>query len=268
MGIARSTFYSKKNAKPVKSKRSICDGVILDKIKEIKLTHPFWGIRRVRAWLIKRENIQISQYKVRKIMKTYDLLCDQKVYKAKRKSSHSKPKADKPNQFWGIDMTKFMVDNVGWVYLVIVLDWYTKRIVGWDISLQSKTADWKRAMDMAVNTIFTDGVRGKKLKLISDNGSQPTSKSFMQEMKHLEIKQIFTSYNNPKGNADTERMMRTIKEEVVWLNEFTSLQDAIDTISSWIDQDYNKYYVHSKLGYISPLECESHYNEGSINKVA
>ena len=106
------------------------------------------------------------------------MLATQTVHKAKRKPQRSKPRADKPRQYWGIDMTKFMVSSIGWVYLVIVLDWYTKKIVGWNLSLRSRATEWKEAKDMA----------------------------------RLGIEQIFTSYDNPKGNADTERVMRTIKE--------------------------------------------------------
>ena len=114
---------------------------------------------------------------------------------------------------------------------------------------------------MGLNKKFKDGVRGKDLKLISDNGSQPTSspvkllfnraRAFMKEMANLGIEQIFTSYDNPKGNAETERMMRTIKEEVIWLHEFTSLTEAREVIGEWIGR-YNREYVHSALGYLSP----------------
>ena len=71
---------------------------------------------------------------------------------------------------------------------------------------------------------MAQGVRCRGLKLISDNGSQPTATSFMRDMATLGIEQIFTSYDNPKGNADTERVIRTIKEEVIWLNEFATLR--------------------------------------------
>ena len=163
---------------------------------------------------------------------------------------------------------KFLIPSVGWVYLVIVLDWFTKKIVGWDISLRSKASDWKRALEMAIDNEFPEGVRGKGLKLVSDNGSQPTSTAFMKDMTVLEIEQIFTSYDNPKGNAETERMMRTIKEEVIWLNEFTSVQEAKEKIGKWINVDYNKFYVHSELGYMSPEEFEKQYYEKTARKVA
>lgn len=117
---------------------------------------------------------------------------------------------------------------------IIVLDWYTKKIVGWDISMRSKSSNWKEAIERAIDKEFPDGVRDKGLKLISDNGSQPTATSFMKDMATLGIEQIFTSYDNPKGNAETERMMRTIKEEIIWLNEFGSFEEAKEKVGKWI----------------------------------
>jgi len=208
---------------------------------------------------VHREKIHVNEKRVRRIMKEHGLMATQMVHKAKRRPQRSKPKAEMPRQYWGIDMTKFMIQSIGWVCLVIVLDWYTKKIVGWDISLRSRASEWKRALDMAIDREFPEGVKGKGLMLISDNGSQPTSRSFIRDMATLGIKQIFTSYDNPKGNADTERMMRTIKEEAVWINEFESCEEAKDKIGGWIEEDYNKWYVHSGLGYRSPEEFEELY---------
>lgn len=161
-----------------------------------------------------------------------------------------------------------MINSVGWAYLVIVLDWFTKKIVGWDLSLRSRSAEWKKALGMALNNEFPDGVRGSGLKLISDNGSQPTSCSFMNDMKILGIDQIFTSYDNPKGNADTERVMRTIKEECIWINDFDTFQEAKETIGKWIEYDYNKFYIHSSLGYLSPEEFERSFENTTAKVVA
>ena len=269
LGISRSGYYASLQPKVVRQMvPDIHELVLIEKIKELKGKHPFWGYRRVWAWLRHREGILVNQKRVRRLMKEHKLMATQTVHKAKRTSTRSKPHADRPKQFWGIDMTKFMINALGWVYLVIVLDWYTKKIVGWHISVRSKTADWKQAMDRALNCEFTEGVRDACLKLISDNGSQPTSVSFMRDMATLGIKQIFTSYNNPKGNADTERVVRTIKEEVIWLNEFETLAEAQETIGKWIELDYNKLYVHSTLGYMSPEEFEVLYNRRELMMVA
>ena len=95
------------------------------------------------------------------------------------------------------------------------------------------------------------------MRLFSDNGSQVTATGFMKNMALLDIEQVFTSYNNPKGNAETERMIPTIKEEVLWLEEFTSFSEAKEKIGPWIEQDYNELYPHSALGYCSPVEFEA-----------
>ncbi len=96
-----------------------------------------------------------------------------------------------------------------WVYLVIVLDWYTKKIVGWNTSLRSKTVNWKEAV-----------------------------------------------------------CFRTSREEVIWLNEFETLEEAIRKIGNWIEIDYNKLYVHSELGYWSLEEFEIIYNQENLKVVA
>jgi transposase InsO family protein len=198
----------------------------LSKIKSIKTEHPFWGYRRVTAWLRHREGILVNQNAVRKIIKENGLLATQTVHKAKRKAERRKPKAMRPKQYWGIDMTKFMIPTIEWTYLIVVLDWYTKKIVGHKVSLSGRIAEWREALDKAVQAEFAEGVRGSGLKLISDNGSQPTSTAFMKDMSVLGIEQIFTSCAFPKVNADTERVMRTIKEELIWLSEFNSFEEA------------------------------------------
>ncbi len=118
-------------------------------------------------------------------------------------------------------MTKVMTDN-GWVYVVIVLDWYTKKIVGHYSGIRARSREWLEALEKGLNGEFLRGVRGHGLKLMSDNGSQPTSLSFLKACSNLEVGQAFTSYNNPKRNADTERMIRTIKEELVGLRDWES----------------------------------------------
>ncbi len=269
LGITRGGYYAGKLPKESAGKLlGRNDAELVARIKVITTEHPFWGYRRVRAWLVHRENVLVNEKRVRRVMKEHGLMVTQRRHKARMVAQRSKPKAQRPRQYWGIDMTKFMIAAIGWVYLVIVLDWYTKKVVGWDLSLRSKAVDWERALEMAVGKEFTGGVRGKGLKLISDNGSQPTSTSFMKDMGILGIEQIFTSYDNPKGNADTERMMRTIKEEIIWLNEFSSLMEAKEKIGGWIAVDYNKHYVHSALGYRSPEEYEKLYDEELMEKAA
>lgn len=156
-------------------------------------------------------------------------------------------------------MTKVLVESFGWIYIVLVLDWHTKKIVGYYAGLQCKSAHWFAALDMAVNRQFPNGARGHDVHLMSDNGCQPTSIAFMEGCRALGITQAFTSYNNPKGNADTERMMRTLKEELFWLREWTSPFQIAKELQRWI-RNYNASYLHSALGYKSPDRFEFDHN--------
>ena len=261
VGISRSLYYavktrSKAALSPAQCSREAADEALLERIRALCGDHPFWGYRRVWAWLRFREHDQVNKKRVYRLMRKASLTIKRRP-KPVTRTPRSKPKATRPKQYWGIDMTKFLVESVGWVYLVIVLDWYTKKIVGYDISLRCRRQEWEAALDRALQAEFPDGVRGQGLRLVSDNGSQVTATGFMKNMALLEIEQVFTSYNNPKGNAETERMIRTIKEEVLWLEEFTSFSEAKEKIGPWNEQDYNELYPHSALGYYSPVEFEA-----------
>jgi len=196
---------------------------VLAMIRKIKLDHPFWGYRRCWAYLYYREGIKVNQKRIYRLMRENDLLVNKRRYKAKRKPTRPKPKAAYPNQIWGTDMTKIKIGIWGWYYLVIVLDWYTKEIIGYHVSLQSKSKEWQEALEEAVSKRFPKGIKdslAEPLFLVSDHGCQPTSLSYMKVCSDLGIKQIFTSWSNPKGNADTERVIRTIKEDFIWCHDW------------------------------------------------
>jgi putative transposase len=240
------------------------NAVIVEKMKALKVEHPFWGYRRIWAHLRYVDKMAINKKRIYRLMQKHGLLVKSDTrLKAIRTPQRSKPRPDRPDQWWGIDMTKVMVQGFGWVYIVVVLDWYTKQVVGYHAGLQSKARHWLEALDMAVNGRFRDGARGHELSLMSDNGSQPTAISFIKQTSELGIKQAFTSYNNPKGNADTERFFRTMKEELLWLREWTSPFELMNVIGDWISH-YNANYLHSSLGYKTPNQAETEYRNNQL----
>ncbi len=167
-------------------------------------------------------------------MKQHDLQVKKNMkLKAVRRADTKKPKPIRPNQWWGIDMTKVMIEGFGWIYVVIIIDWYTKKVLGHYDGLQSKSWHWLIALNKAVNRQFTNGTHGHSVQLMSDNGCQ-------------------------QGNTDTERFMHTLKEEFVWLKEWTSPIAFIDELNQWIEH-YNTAYLHSTLGYTPPNTFEQRF---------
>jgi putative transposase len=232
---------------------------LVQRIQELKAEHPFWGYRRIWASLHVVEQQPVNKKRILRLMREHHLLVPPNLrLKAKRTPTGRKPKPTTPNEWWGIDMTKVLVQGFGWVYIVVVLDWYTKAIVGYYAGSQCTARHWLVALDMAVNCQFPAGVRERGLSLMSDNGCQPTSTVFIRACTTLAIHQAFTSYNNPKGNADTERGIRTLKEECLWLQEWTCPFALASALGRWIDE-YNEHYLHSALGYKPPRQFERDY---------
>jgi len=239
------------------SSRYKLDAPVLERIRAIKADHPLWGYRRIWAYMRYRDNQVIGKNRVYRFMKEHQLLVsNNQRLKAKRYSTRPKPRAVIPNQYWGTDMSKVKIQGWGWVYIHSVIDWYTKEIIGHYTSLSSYTSDWLEALNRAVNNRFPDGIFSKygKPYLISDNGCQPTSEAFMKACSQLKIKQIFTTWNNPKGNADTERVFRTLKEDLVWTHDWSIPFQFQRDFEQWVI-DYNTDFPHQSLAYKTPAQA-------------
>ena len=245
------------------------DQPILDRIKLIRSEHPLWGYRRIWAYMRYRDNIVLGKNRVYRLLKEHRLLLETNPnLKASRSSNRLKPRAKVPNQFWGTDMTKVRLRSWGWVYIHVVIDWFSKEIIGHFVSTTSKTNDWLEALNRAVNARFPNGIHHKrgKPKLISDNGCQPTSTSFMKACSELKIKQIFTSWNNPKGNADTERFFRTLKEDLVWSNEWDLPFNFNRDFDAWVNR-YNTDFPHQSLNYKTPAQAFFSFKSRKLKEV-
>ncbi len=120
---------------------------LLERIKDIKAEHPFWGYRRVWAYLRYVDGLIVNKKRVYRLMREHNLTVKPNTRLiAKRISERPKPKPDRPKQWWGVDMTKVMTVS-GWVYVVIVLDWYTKKIVGHYSGTRATSREWLEALE-------------------------------------------------------------------------------------------------------------------------
>jgi transposase InsO family protein len=222
----------------------------LPRIEALKAEHPFWGYRRIWATLKYKYGYIVNQKRIARLMRLHGLGVKRSALRAKRTPTGGKPRPERPCQWWGIDMTKVMTQS-GWAYIVLIVDWFSKKIVGHHAGCQSRSQEWLCALNMAIQTHFPYGVRDQGLNLMSDNGCQPTGTAFMRECAVLGISQAFISYNNPKGNADTERTIRTLKEELLWLDEWRSQAHLENALSYWI-KTFNNTYLHSALSWNTP----------------
>jgi putative transposase len=138
---------------------------LLERIRALKADHPFWGYRRIWAYLRYVDGVTVNQKRVYGVMKANDLLVNPNLkLRARRKVDTKKPRPDRLNHWWGIDMTKVMIDGFGWVYLVVVLDWHTKKVLattpvcrpapgtGWSPSTVPSTASSRTASRAGAST--------------------------------------------------------------------------------------------------------------------
>jgi putative transposase len=236
------------------------DECLLPRIQALKAEHLFWGYRRIWAYLRFVAQLPVNQKRSLRLRREHHLVVGpNQQLKAKRTPTRNTPRPTRPTEWWGIDMTKVMVEGLGWVAIVLVLDWCPKKSVDYYAGMPCTARPCLEALTMAVNRQLPDGARGQGVSLMSDNGCQPTSLAFMRAFATLESHQALTSDNNPKGHVDTERCMRTLKEECLWLHEWTCPLALIRTLAAWSD-DYTEHYLHSALGYKTPRQVERDYD--------
>ncbi len=232
------------------------EATLFPRIAQLKAEHPFWGDRRVWAYRRFVEHLPVNRKRLlRRMQEHYLLVPPNRRLKAKRTPRHSEPKPLKPHEWWGIDMTTGLVQGFGWVYVVVVFDWYTTKLVGHAVGIQGAARHWLAALDRAVNQQCPDGVRGQGVSLLRDNGCQPTSLAFMEVCSALGLHHACTSDGHPQGNADTERFRRTLKEACLWLQEWTCPFERSRVCEGWIAHD-NEPSRHSTLGDKPPVQFE------------
>lgn len=266
--IPRSTIYSWKggeqNEKQILGKKSRSSlknlELIKSRIRYWALSETTYGYRRVWANIRFNDGITISKNTIYRHMKDMNLL-----QKIRFKSKFKRLKIEKPvvtglNQYWQIDMTLFYEDTGTPIYLIDIIDVWNREIVGYSISYRATTDMWLEALDMALQNNFPDGTKYDDVHLVvgSDNGCQPTSKAFRNSCKVLDILQHFSGYKNPKENAYVERFHRTLKEECIWINRFSSIDEARNIVMEFIEK-YNRKRLHSALNYKTPIDVKEQY---------
>lgn len=207
-------------------------------------------------------NFCIGHYKTRRLMKHMGLVVKKKrKFKVTTESNHNLPVVDnvlnrefnpaKPNQAWGSDIT-YVWTAEGWLYLAVVIDLYSRRVVGWCVDKRMKKSLVIRALMMAIN------IRKPRPGLIhhSDRGSQYASHQYQKLLKQHDIVASMSRKGNCWDNAPVERFFSSLKREWVGDQVYLTREHAVKDIKEYVAVYYNAKRLHSTLGYMTPLDYE------------
>lgn len=238
------------------------DIAIKDEMQKIVIEFPGYGYRRVKVELRNRGNV-VNQKKVRRFMKEDNLICVKKRFKLQTTdSNHGEeiyPNLAKNlevtgiNQLWVADITYIQLSKE-FVFLAVVVDVFSRRCVGWDLSRNIDTQLTLNALLKALQTRKTDDL--KNLIHHSDQGVQYASMEYVNYLKDIGIQISMSRKGNPYDNAFAESFMKTLKYEEVYLNEYGTFNDALQNIEHFIEEVYNLKRLHSSIGYKSPVDFE------------
>ena len=226
---------------------------------------------RTLARKLREEGFEIGRDRTRRLMKALNLRVKPKrKHKATTDSKHQLPVAENvlsrrfnptgPNQVWGADIT-YLWTQEGWVYLAVVIDLYSRRVVGWAMDRRMKKALVIRALLMAIN------LRKPPPGLIhhSDRGSQYASHAYQKLLKQHGMIPSMSRKGNCWDNAPVERFFSSLKREWTGDRLYRTRQEAIADVREYVAVYYNAQRLHSTLGYKTPLDYEKDLNKVSGN---
>lgn len=222
-----------------------------------------FGYRRWRAVLKRRRNLVVNHKRMARLLRELGW-AQERIKRGKRIKTERPDQPTAPNQVWAIDMTKLWIEGAGWLHSVSIIDLFDRQIVGHHESRRARADEWLEALDKALMSRFPRGVRGNELTLLSDNGSQPTARLFLDALKTCGIKPSFIAIGEPKQNAYIERYFRTLKEEEIWPSIYDTVEEAKRAIADFV-RYYNEEREHSALGYLPPAEYSRRMREPNQN---
>jgi transposase InsO family protein len=261
LGVSRSRYYEWLNQE-TPSERTLANQTLSEEIKMIFTQHKErYGSRRIRALLLKK-GFLVSRRRVCKLMKIHHLKCKTKrKFKVTTDSTHDLPIAPnllnrnfamtKPNEVYVGDIT-YIWTQEGWLYLAVVIDLFSRQVVGWSMDDSMKVKLVNDALLMAIWK--RKPARG--LLWHTDRGSQYASQSHRELLTLHGIKQSMSRQGNCWDNAVAESFFHTLKTELIHHEQFKTRQEAKLAIFEYIEIFYNKIRIHSTNGYLSPVEFE------------
>lgn len=262
--VSPSAYYEWRTGKPTATQRRT-ERFDSETRRVFEENHGTTGYRKVYQHLI-REEIPCSPETVRKSLKKQGLRAQtaSKFVPRTTDSDHDFPvaenvlnrdfQASRPNEKWTSDITYIRTDE-GWLYLVVIMDLFSRKIVGWSMADHMRTGLVLDALDMAIaHRRPTD-----RLIFHSDRGSQYASDAFRGRLNFLNITQSMSRKGNCWDNAPAESFFGKLKTE--WVNRYcyATRTEAMRSIYFYLEMFYNSKRSHAALGYLSPNQFETAY---------
>ena len=259
LGIGKSTYYAWQLRVP----SSKSEGTLRQTMHNIAQEFPGYGYRRITAEL-HRQKVAVNHKKILRLMREEKILCTRKSFKPQTtNSNHNLPLYPnlthdlvvvRPNQCWVSDITYIHLEY-GFVYLASILDIFSRKCVGWEMSRRIDAALAIAALEKAIAQRAMIGFNG--LIHHSDRGVQYCSQKYIELLTQQGILISMTQTGNPRENAFAESFFKTLKVEEVYLKEYKTFEDAYHNIQRFIEDVYNAKRLHSSIGYKTPNEMEA-----------
>lgn len=256
-GLSRAGFYrwrAPRQSMPVEM-------AVRDQMQKVALEWPCYGYRRITLELQKR-GFAVNHKRVLRLMREDNLLCvRRRGFVVTTDSRHHLPvypnlaRGMTPaavNQLWVADITYIRL-RTEFVYLAVVLDAFSRRVIGWALGRSLEASLAVSALRMAL----TERQPVPGLIHHSDRGVQYASDDYTGMLKEHEAIISMSRRGNPYDNATCESFMKTLKYEEVYRNEYRDFHEAHASIGEFLERVYNQKRLHSALGYLPPAEFES-----------
>lgn len=236
-----------------------------DRLQHLCLENPHYGTRRITA-LLRAEGMTVNRKRVQRLMREDNLLVlRRRRYVVTTDSRHTyavyanvardfRPTA--VNQLWVADLTYIRLREC-FVYLAVILDAYSRKVVGWELGETLEAELCRAALRRALEgRAIQPGILHH-----SDRGVQYCSDGYVRDLRDHGFVISMSRAGNPYDNALAESFMRTLKCEEVYLAEYRDLVDARERIGHFLEEYYNRRRLHSALGYLSPEAYEQQFGE-------
>lgn len=245
--VARSTLYWR--PAPV----SADDLALMRRLDEQYLSTPFYGARRMVA-VLRREGWAVNRKRVRRLMRLMGVeAIYQKPHTSRRHPQHTVYPyllrdllINRPNQVWCADITYIPLAK-GFVYLVAVMDWFSRRVLAWRVSIGLESGFCVEALQEALDRYGSPDIFN------TDQGVQFTSGDFIDELAGRGVRISMDGKGRFLDNIFIERLWRSLKYEEVFIKAYLSVAEARAGIGAWL-RFYNDVRLHQALGYQTPRE--------------